>query len=172
MDYEASQGWIKNAADYNFHNWYGFGALNVDAAVTMAKNYQAGISLPPLQDKSYDSVFTAPVAIPDNNASGVTRTLEVTEELTVENLFVQLAIEHPNTSEVGIEITSPQGTRSILLNIRSAVKTGLNAVGGVVFGSNAFYGEKSKGTWTLRVLDSCPENTGTLNLFKLRILGY
>ena len=172
VDYEASQGWIKNAADYNFHNWYGFGALNVDAAVTMAKNYQAGISLPPLQYKSYDSVFTAPVAIPDNNASGVTRTLEVTEDLTVENLFVQLAIEHPNTSEVGIEITSPQGTRSILLNIRSAVKTGLNAVGGVVFGSNAFYGEKSKGTWTLRVLDSCPENTGTLNLFKLRILGY
>ncbi|MFH0996934.1 MAG: S8 family serine peptidase [Pseudomonadota bacterium] len=172
VDYEASQGWIKNAADYNFHNWYGFGALNVDAAVAMAKNYQAGISLPPLIDRSYDSVFTTPVAVPDNNASGVTRTLEVTEELTVENLFVQLSIEHPDTSEIGIEITSPRGTRSILLNIRSAVKTGLDAEGGVVFGSNAFYGEKSKGTWTLKVLDSRPVNEGTLKLFKLRILGY
>ena len=147
--------------------------MNVDAALTMAKTYQAGTTLPALQDRrTYGSAIATPVAIPDNNASGVPSTLDVPEDLTVENLFVQLTIEHPNTAEVGIEITSPQGTKSILLNIRSAVKTGLDAVGGVVFGSNAFYGEKSKGTWTLKVLDSCPANTGTLKLFKLHILGY
>ncbi len=172
VDYEASQGWIRNAAGYDFNNWYGFGAVNVDAAVTLAKTYQAGTTLPAFQDRSYGSAFATPVAIPDNNAAGVPSTLEVTEDLTVENLFVQLAIEHPNTAEIGIEITSPQGTKSILLNIRSAIKTGLNEAGGVVFGSNAFYGEKSKGTWTLKVLDSVKENTGTLKLFKLRILGY
>jgi subtilisin family serine protease len=170
VDYQASQGWVTNAAGYNFHNWYGFGAMNVDAAVTMVKNYQAG-SLPLLQDKSYGGELV-PVAIPDNNASGVPSILEVPEDLTIENFFVQIAIEHPNTAEIGIEITSPQGTRSILLNIRSAVKTGLNKDGGVAFGSNAFYGEKSKGIWTLRVLDSWPGNTGNLKLYKLRILGY
>jgi subtilisin family serine protease len=171
VDYQASQGWVTNAAGYNFHNWYGFGAVNVDAAVTMLKNYQAG-SLPLLQDKSYGSAFTVPVAIPDNNASGVISILEVPEDLTIENFFVQIAIEHPDTAEIGIEITSPHGTRSILLNIRSAVKKGLDEVDGVVLGSNAFYGEKSKGTWTLRVLDSWPGNTGSLKLFNLRILGY
>ena len=142
----------------------------MDAAVTMVKNYQAG-SLPLLQDKSYGGELVT-VAIPDNNASGVPSILEVPEDLTIENFFVQIAIEHPNTAEIGIEITSPQGTRSILLNIRSAVKTGLNKDGGVAFGSNAFYGEKSKGIWTLRVLDSWPGNTGNLKLYKLRILGY
>ncbi|MBI5591242.1 MAG: S8 family serine peptidase [Deltaproteobacteria bacterium] len=173
VDYEASQGWIKNAAGYDFNNWYGFGAVNVDAAVAMAKTYQAGTTLPVvLLDRSYGSAFAAPVAIPDNNASGVLSTLDVPEDLTIENLFVLLTIEHPNTAEVGIEITSPRGTKSILLNIRSAIKTGLDKAGGVVLGSNAFYGEKSKGTWTLKVLDSVKENTGTLNLFKLRILGY
>ncbi|MBI5591239.1 MAG: S8 family serine peptidase [Deltaproteobacteria bacterium] len=172
VDYEASQGWITNAAGYNFHNWYGFGAVNVDAAVAMAKTYQAGTTLPELQDRTYGSAFATPVVIPDNNASGVLSTLDVPEDLTIENLFVQLTIEHPNTAEIGIEITSPQGTRSILLNIRSAVKTGLNKVNGVVLGSNAFYGEKSKGTWTLKVLDSVKESTGALKLFKLRILGY
>ena len=171
MDYQASQGWVTNAAGYNFHNWYGFGAVNVDAAVTMLKNYQAG-SLPLLLDKSYGSAFTVPVAIPDNNASGVMSILEVPEDLTIENFFVQIAIEHPDTAEIGIEITSPQGTRSILLNIRSAVKTGLDKDGGVVLGSNAFYGEKSKGTWTLKVLDSWPGNTGSLELFNLDIRGY
>jgi subtilisin family serine protease len=170
LDYQASQGWVTNAAGYNFHNWYGFGAVNVDAAVTMLKNYQAG-SLPLLQDKTYGGEIV-PVAIPDNNASGAPGILEVPEDLTIENFFVQIAIEHPDTAEIGIEITSPQGTRSILLNIRSAVKTGLNKDGGVAFGSNAFYGEKSKGTWTLKVLDSWPGKTGNLKLYKLRILGY
>jgi subtilisin-like proprotein convertase family protein len=96
----------------------------------------------------------------------------VSEDLTIENFFVQLLINHPDTSEVGIEITSPRGTRSILLNIRSSIKKGLNKAGGVLLGSNAFYGEKTKGTWTLKVLDSLPKNTGTLELFKLNIKGY
>lgn len=171
VNYQASQGWVTNAAGYNFHNWYGFGAMNVDAAVAMAKNYPAG-SLPVLQDRLFDSALTSPAMIPDNNASGQISTIDVTEDLTIENLFVQIAIQHPDTAEVGIEITSPQGTRSILLNIRSAVKSSLNEIGGVVFGSNAFYGEKTKGIWTLKVLDSWPLNKGTLRLFKLRILGY
>ncbi len=169
--YEASQGWITNGGGYSFHNWYGFGAVNVDAALAMAKEYQAN-SLPPLQNRSYACPIAGPEAIPDNNASGVTKAVEVSEDLTIENLFVKVCVDHPDTSQTGIEITSPQGTKSILLNIRSGVKEGLGDEAGVVFGSNAFYGEKAKGTWTLRVLDSLPEKTGTLKRFDLRILGY
>jgi len=172
VDYLASQGWITNGGGYHFHDWYGFGGLDVDAAVAMAKNYQAG-SLPALQDRSYgQGTFPEPLAIPDNSAYGVTSTIDVPDDLTIENLLVLIAIDHPDTAETGIEITSPQGTRSILINIRSALKTGMNKEGGVLLASNAFYGEKSRGTWTLRVLDSWPNNTGVLGFFKLRILGY
>lgn len=171
VDYQASEGWVTNGAGYNFHNWYGFGAVNLDAAVAMSKNYQAD-SLPKPLPKTFDSALATAVAIPDNDASGVTRTIEVSEDLTIENFSVQLLIKHPDTSEVGIEITSPNGTKSILLNIRSSIKTGLDGEGGVILGSNAFYGEKTKGTWTLKVLDSVKENTGTLELFKLNIMGY
>ena len=169
-DYQASQGWVTNKAGYPFHNWYGFGAINVDAAVAMAKSYNT--VLPDLQDKSYGGVISPAVAIPDNSADGVTKTLEVADDLTIENFFLLITIDHPNTGETGIEILSPQGTRSIVLNIRSATKTGLNASGGVILGSNAFYGEKSKGTWTLGVLDSVQGNEGTVKLFGIRILGY
>ena len=31
------QGWRTNAAGFKFHNWYGFGAVNGDAAILMAK---------------------------------------------------------------------------------------------------------------------------------------
>lgn len=137
----------------------------------MVKEYQAN-SLPPLQNRSYACLFAGPEAIPDNNASGLAKTVEVSEDLTIENLRVKVCVDHPDTSQTGIEITSPLGTKSILLNIRNGVKEGLNNEAGVVFGSNAFYGEKAKGTWTLRVLDSLPEKTGTLKRFDLRILGY
>ena len=170
-NYQASEGWITNKAGYHFHNWYGFGAVNIDDAVAMARTYKAG-SLPFIQNKTFDSGVTTALAIPDNKASGVARTIEVSEDLTIENIFVQLSITHPDTSEVGIELTSPSGTRSILLNIRSSIKEGLNKAVGVILGSNAFYGEKTKGTWTLKVLDSLPNNSGTLDLFKLNILGY
>jgi len=57
VDYQASEGWVTNGAGYNFHNWYGFGAVNVDAAVAMAKNYQAD-SLPKLlPNKTFDSAL-------------------------------------------------------------------------------------------------------------------
>lgn len=169
-NYLASQGWITNKAGYHFHNWYGFGAVHVDAAVAMARSYQT--TLPALQVKFYGGSMNPVLAIPDNNADGLTRTLEVTDDLTIENFFLVTSIDHPNTGEIGIEVTSPQGTRSILLNIRSGLKTGLNFKGGVIMGSNAFYGEKTKGTWTLKVLDSWKNTTGTLNFFGLHILGY
>ena len=40
--YIAEPGWTTNAAGYKFHNWYGFGAVDTDAAVTLAKNYTLG----------------------------------------------------------------------------------------------------------------------------------
>lgn len=170
VNYQASEGWITNKANYNFHNWYGFGAVNVDAAVAMAKTYTQ--TLPALLEKSYGSALAPAVDIPDNSAAGITRTIIVADDLTVENLFVHIAIEHSDLREIGIEITSPGGTRSILLNIRSVLKTGLDVEGGVIMSSNAFYGEKSKGEWTLKVLDSWPQKTGKLKHFGLRILGY
>ena len=169
-NYIASQGWITNAAGFNFNNWYGFGAIDVDAAVALAKIYQAN-SLPSLSDKTYGATFD-PVPIPDNSAAGVTKTIDAPDNMTIENLMVMVATDHPDTREVGIEITSPSGTRSILLNLYSAVQTGLNAANGVLFSSNAFFGEKSKGIWTLKVVDGWPGNTGSLELFNLRILGY
>lgn len=171
-DYTASEGWITNKAGYNFHNWYGFGAVNIDAAVAMARSYST--VLPALQDKSYGGALNSAVSIPDNDADGSIQTLFVADDLTVENFFLNIAIDHPDTGEIGIEVISPQGTKSIILNIRSVIKSGLNPKeeNSVILAANAFYGEKSRGTWTLKLLDSWPGKTGTLKFFGLRILGY
>ncbi len=170
--YVAEQAWITNKAlptAYKFHNWYGFGAVDVDAAVAMAKNNYTS-PLGTIQGKTYGGALAAPLPIPDATADGATTTLSVSDNLTIENLSVTVATDHPQTGEIAIELTSPSGTKSILLNLRSSVKSGLG--GGAVFGSNAFYGEKSQGTWTLKVVDGVSGNTGSLKHFALAILGY
>ena len=40
--YTAELPWTQNATGRWFHNWYGFGAVDVDAAVELARTYTAG----------------------------------------------------------------------------------------------------------------------------------
>ncbi len=166
--YTLEQSWIDNAAGFHFHNWYGFGAIDVDAAITLARNWVSPLGA--VQTKEYGGALATPVSIPDADADGITRQIEIEDNLTIENLVAGVAIDHPNTGETAIELTSPCGTKSILLNLRSACKSGMKE--GAALGSNAFYGEKSRGKWTLRVLDGIPGQTGTLNHFALKMTGY
>jgi len=52
-----------------------------------------------------------------------------------------------------IELTSPSGTKSILLHAANGFTN--TAIVNSRFESNAFYGEPVNGTWTLRFLDFC-----------------
>ena len=67
--------WITNAAGYNFHNWFGFGAIDVDAAVMMARTIVPN-SLGAFSE-SEPRRMAAGSAIPDNDGGGVTSRQEV-----------------------------------------------------------------------------------------------
>jgi subtilisin family serine protease/subtilisin-like proprotein convertase family protein len=166
--YTAEQPWIVNAAGFHFHNWYGFGAVNVDAAVAMARNWTSVLGT--RQEKEYGGALDPPVAIPDADAAGITQTLEIGDDLTIENLVVGLKVDHSNPGEIAVELTSPAETKSIILNLRSGLKSGMKD--GAALGSNAFYGEKSKGRWKLRILDGVTGNSGTLGHFAIKLIGY
>ncbi|MEY2668486.1 MAG: hypothetical protein RJA59_1124 [Pseudomonadota bacterium] len=168
--YTAELPWTRNAAGRWFHNWYGFGAVDVDAAVTFARSWEAG-SFGALVDGGWLPGAAPPgLAIPDHAAAGATSTITVPGSLVVEALQIEVTITHPRPGDLGIELTSPSGTRSILLNIRN----GLAAAPGLkmTLVSNAFYGEPSAGVWTLKVVDGRAGNSGTLDEWKLRVLGH
>jgi subtilisin-like proprotein convertase family protein len=169
--------WTINAAGYLFHNWYGFGRVNVDAAVTMAKTYSYG-QLGTLVDTGWVSSGALAMAIPDNNATGVTSTIDVPatpKNLVIEAVQISVSATHPYPGDLGIELTSPAGTKSILLNIRNGFQapTGLDAgLDGMVLESNTFYGENSVGAWTVKVVDGWGGDTGTLTNWTIRVFGH
>jgi subtilisin family serine protease/subtilisin-like proprotein convertase family protein len=182
----AHQGWVENAAGYNFNNLYGFGRVDAGAAVEMAKSYAVDLGEQTITDwQGMGSVIDGETAlsldIPDNDATGLVQTIEVTDELTIEGMQFKFDISNVDMgfgladgtqtsagNDLAIEVTSPAGTKSVLLSSKQALFYPAYSftegwhVGYVlkeaVFLSNAFYGESAQGTWSIRLLDAGETN--------------
>ncbi len=77
--YVAQHAWQTNAAGYEFHNWYGFGAVDVDAAVAMAAGYTPD-SLGPFVESDWfepGQDAASPLAVPDADGAGVSAAMQV-----------------------------------------------------------------------------------------------
>ena len=195
----AEPGWLTNDAGYHFHNWYGFGMVDATAAVAMAKD-PAYVALPAVSE----TAFIAPadisaVTIPEGN-TGASKTISVSDDLTVESVQIKISAIHGRDADLAIELTSPAGTKSMVLQPRSLLVMDQDDSTAADFNdtvllSNAFYSESSQGTWTVKVTDTnngdfifyvhranvgdwvlydSPNNSipGTLNSVSLRIYGH
>lgn len=170
--YNWDQKWITNAAQFKFHNYFGFGRANVDAAVARAQAAVATpLSLGTFTETNWAHSNTGlTTAIPDNSAAGATSTLNVATNLTVESVQIKVSVTHADISELALELTSPSGTKSIIIPARNSL-TGIPNYVSDIFATNAFYQESSVGNWTLKVIDAKAANTGTLTAFSLNIFG-
>jgi len=168
--YAAEPAWLTNNAGYKFHNYYGFGRVNVGAAITAAKAYTAG-SLGTFATGSWVSSGTLNTAIPDNNATGASSAVSVSDSKTIEAVQVKINLSHSYTGELAIELTSPSGTKSMLFNPKNVFASDNNLTNFILL-SNAFYGESSSGNWTLKVVDTAANDTGTLTNWSIRIFGH
>jgi hypothetical protein len=168
--YEKTLPWIRNSGGFDFHNWYGFGALDLKAALDMAnpKTYR---NLPEIYDSNWVLADAPMSRIPVASIAGVNSSFQNIREMVLESLQIKLDITHSNISSLGVELVSPTGTRSIL----KAVKDGTNFanMSSMVFLSNAFYGERALGSWQIRVVDSTDNHLpGSLNSWSIRLIGH
>lgn len=198
-DFVAHQGWIENAAGFNFNNLYGFGRVNAGDAVAMAKSYNKDLGEQVTTDWIGEGSAVDEEAmtseIPDNSATGLTYKITVTEDLAVEAMQFKFDISNVDMwfgdsegnqttagMDLAIEVTSPSGTKSIILSGKQAItypsysfengdQPGYILKDGV-FLSNAFYGESSQGEWTIKLLDTSAESFATADGGAMGYLGY
>lgn len=180
--YVAEQGWVKNAAGYSFSNWYGFGRVNAtEAAHYAASHYDAtGHALNPADDLgTYIEKRWVPennettLTVPQGDPQGLTQSVTVLENdnLSIESIQVQVSVAETPLSDIGFELTSPSGTKSVIWNVANGFVEG--ALDKQQIQSNAFYGEKSAGKWTLRVVNAGLNKTdATFKGWKLRVVGH
>ena len=164
--------WVVNSAGYGFHNWYGFGALDLDAAVAFVDTYTPD-SLGTFRQSGWFN-YANLLSIPDDDGSGVSQSLTVSglpASADIEAVILEVDIDHPFPNDLGIDLVSAQGTRSVVnpafnetlaIDLRGQSRLRWRLL------SNAFYGEDPNGEWDIEVYDAADGDTGQLNAWRLR----
>lgn len=141
-----------------------------------------------------ESQSTSPgVSIPDGNASGVSTTMNITENFTITDLNVNLNISHDWVGDLMVSITSPAGTTVVIYDRPGRTSSGYGCSGDDILATldddattpvenecasttpsingsfipnnplAVFDGESTMGTWVLKVADMDNGFSGTLN---------
>ena len=164
------QDWVTNAANYDFHNWFGFGVVDVDHALSMIESGYVADSLGEFANTGWIPFETGHTDIPDNEGAGITDNLsvDVGAAVDIEAVQIRISAEHPTPWDLGIELTSPSGTTSILSHVFNGSLSRANRLNWRLL-SNAFYGEDPNGTWQLKVYDAMAGDVGYLESWEIRV---
>lgn len=109
--------------------------------------------------------------IPDNQAAGIERVLEVAETGLVGDLEVAVDITHTYIGDLRVVLRSPAGTDVVLHNRAGGDTDNLRATYGskAVVALQVLRGEACDGKWTLQIQDLATRDLGKLNRWSLRI---
>ena len=152
-------------ASINHNHKFGAGLIDATAAVNMAKTW---VNLG-TQKSAISSQSGLAVSIPDNSATGATRSFDFsTSNLRVEHVTVKVSISTVRKGQLEVTLTSPSGTVSRLAEKHS---DGTNLYSGWTFMTVRNWGENSRGTWTLKVADRTAGTVGTLTAAEVIVYG-
>lgn len=116
------------------------------------------------------------LAIPDNDARGLTSSIAVAGDMVVERAEVSVNITHGFIGDLQITLTSPTGTTSFLMH--RPAQGSLSAIGSsqsdvhFTFDTVLDLGERAAGTWTLNVQDLNTGTVGTFTDWTLDLVGH
>ena len=171
LSFLARDAWTTNAAGYSFHSWYGLGLVDAGAAATMALDYTSELG-----EWGVTSVDLASInaTIPDADGNTASTTISVTDDLITEAVQLDLQLTHHYLGAIAVVLTSPGGTRSVLLTPYTRYDDDDDFDSTLL--SNAFYGEPAAGDWQLEVYDLIQDaddvSPGTLDSATLNIYGH
>jgi len=98
-------------------------------------------------------------AIPDNDPNGLVDRIQVSRNLSVKAVDVHVNIKHPYSGDISIELTGPDGTKKMIQNpTRVPGKNIVKHYNGDLM--SGFCTGKSKGEWSLKVIDSGARDNG------------
>lgn len=117
------------------------------------------------------STLTANTAIPDNNTTGITSTINVAATGTVVSLKVRVDITHTYQGDLEVALIGPDNTTVLLHNRTGSTTDNIKTVYADLTTPNqalsAFTGKAIAGAWKLRVRDLASADTGTLNFWEI-----
>lgn len=116
------------------------------------------------------------LAIPDNNTTGVTSTINVAASMTVTSVSVFVSVTHTYQGDLEVSLIGPDNTTVLLHNRTGGGTDNIVTTYNITTRSNqslgAFTGKNTSGAWRLKVRDLAAVDVGTLNSWKVAFNGY
>jgi subtilisin-like proprotein convertase family protein len=163
--------WKTNGAGLHVNPKYGFGIVDATAAVNMARTWT---NLSPMQ--SFDFYTSVNQNIPDFDPKGVTSTINVPQNFTVERVIVTVDATYPARGDLQLTLQSPSGTKSILQPefVDNDPQTAIHTLPFQTwtYTSAQELGEKGQGDWKLNIADLVPGYVGTFNNWQVSFFGH
>jgi subtilisin-like proprotein convertase family protein len=114
--------------------------------------------------RSYD--VTASLSIPDNNTTGISSTLTISDDIRINDLKVTIDLTHTWVGD--LTVTLSNGTATQTLHDRAG---GSQRNIHTTFPTRAFQNANARGTWTLTVKDTASRDVGTLDAWSVVVDG-
>jgi len=178
-------GWLPSALTdasgqaKRFHPKYGFGAVDAAATVTLARNWtRIDGGSPTMKSCSYTVGFSTPKAL-DSTKPPATDSIDTSGCAITQIEFVEVnfSATHTYSGDLRIELFSPNDLVSTLATQRRCMLNDddiPDPCGDYVdwqFGSVRHLDEAAAGTWTLKVTDAQPGDTGNWTSWRLTLWG-
>ncbi len=115
---------------------------------------------------------TPALKIPDNNATGVSSQIVVSQSGVIRQAKVSVKITHTYVGDLRVELLAPSGKRAILHSRLGGGQDNLDMNYDTFPGSpiNALIGESVQGSWVLRVADLEGQDIGTVDSWALEFV--
>jgi len=166
---EGAPKYASSSERYSFSHEYGFGMVDVAAAVALAEGWT---NLPAFRDVEAVS-SQLDIALPDFPSTTISELTLDSHVQFVEFVEVNIALQHEFFRDLQIELVSPIGTISVLTVPSARVYSWTGSFDGTHrFGSARHLGENAAGVWTLRIRDSQAGDTGVLRSWGVKAYGH
>jgi len=179
--WKVSAGDSHNLGGLYFNDDMGFGIVNAHSAVRLAETWQT-------TNTAHNEAFAGArlldisKVIPDGDQEGgYVATFDINSDIEVEHIELGIDVRHDRLGDLQIEIISPNGTISTLLDRPSATEGRPFGLFGEYSGlpnhlmfdlsSVQFYGEDGKGEWKVIVRDVRAEEVGKVYGLSLKVYG-
>lgn len=148
--------------------WFGYGRVNAHQAVLEAKRRlwpQRGYT------DMIELMEAIAISIPDNQPSGITRPLRCRTQGRVQDLYIQVNLDHEFLGDITLHLQPPIGQPLLLqgrtLGNRQSLRQryDLSNTPGLI----AAIGNDAAGLWYLQVKDHAPSHTGQLLSWTLKL---
>ncbi|MCU0545276.1 MAG: S8 family serine peptidase [Oscillatoriaceae cyanobacterium Prado104] len=172
-EFNGAQNW--NGGGLHVNHDYGFGLADATAAVRLAETWQlrSGQNQTEAATATNERVQIAnltlptPIAIPDNNPVGITRSFRIDRPTNIDKIELNLDIDHGQFQDLTVTLTSPDGTESVILDrVPYFTQVGKDREDygfkgttiNYTFSSARHWGETGVGNWTLNISDNSATN--------------